>query len=456
LKKLLRKATGITDEDVKAAAEKKELSLFDAYALAVQKTERMAIEGESSIQAQERKLQAIESFLPYFSIRANLALPLRDARYVSLARSAVSLYLRQPIITGLKEVSQIKSAWSEGRIREYQLNQGAHQLLMDVGIAYYSVLLAERDLKNNEELIELHNKTLAELRRRVGIGRSRQSEILRTSAQINALQARIKSLRTARDHARLVLATLIGIEADYALADSPGPGDPVFSVEDTQRLIDNRWDVKAAKELVEFARAGVIGAYGAHLPSVYFEGSYIIAQDKQPYKVDRGKQWLQMGLSSANPLSAIASRELNNGVPKDSRNYYFSFGAELPIFGGDITFAKVREANSVKRQADLNYKQLLRVARQDITDSLQVWESSRIELEAYRKALTYAEENNRVVAGEYRLNLVTILDVLTALTSLQSARYDYERSLLQLKLNRIRLGIATNEFSGDNIRALKQ
>jgi outer membrane protein TolC len=454
LKKLLRQATGITEDDVKSAAEKREISLFDAYALAVQKTERMAIEGENSIQAQERKLQAIESFLPYFSIRANLALPLPDKNYVSLARSAVSLYLRQPIFTGLKEVSRMQSAWSEGRIKEYQLNLGAYELLMEVGVAYYSVLLAERDLKNNEELLDLHNKTLAELQRRVGIGRSRQSEILRTGAQINALQARIKSLRTSRDHARLVLSTLIGIEPVYTLADSPGPGDPSFTVEDTQRLIESRWDVKAAKEQIVSARAGVISAYGTHLPSVYLEGSYVIDQGKQ-YKVDRAKQGLQMALST-NPLSAIASGYLNNGVPPKTRDYYFSFGAELPIFGGDITFAKVREANSVKRQADLIYTQMLRVARQDIADSFQVWESSKIELEAYRKALTYAEENNRVVAGEYRLNLVTILDVLTALTSLQSARYDYERALLQLKLNRIRLGIATNEFSGEKIRALKQ
>ena len=109
VKKMIRRATGITDEDVKTASGKKDITLFDAFALAVHKTERMAIEGENAIQAEERKLQAIESFLPYVSLRANKAFPEPDTRYVNLARSAVSLYLRQPIVTGLKEASQIKA-----------------------------------------------------------------------------------------------------------------------------------------------------------------------------------------------------------------------------------------------------------------------------------------------------------------------------------------------------------
>jgi hypothetical protein len=58
-------------------------------------------------------------------------------------------------------------------------------------------------------------------------------------------------------------------------------------------------------------------------------------------------------------------------------------------------------------------------------------------------------------ADEYRLNLVTILDVITSLQSLQDDRNDYEKTILQHKLNRIQLGIAINEFTGKNINLLK-
>ena len=59
------------------------------------------------------------------------------------------------------------------------------------------------------------------------------------------------------------------------------------------------------------------------------------------------------------------------------------------------------------------------------------------------------------MSNEYRLNQVTILDVLTSLTNLQTVRDDYERVLLQLKLNRVRLGIAVNEFTGEKIKILR-
>jgi hypothetical protein len=61
-----------------------------------------------------------------------------------------------------------------------------------------------------------------------------------------------------------------------------------------------------------------------------------------------------------------------------------------------------------------------------------------------------------VILAEYRLNLTSILDVLTALSALQTARDDYERIVLQHRINRIRLGVATNEFSGDGIHSLKK
>lgn len=453
VKKMLRAATGVTDEDVRAASGKKAISLFDAYALAVHRTERMAIEGESAIQAEERKLQAIEAFLPYFSIRANKAFPEPDTGYINLARSAVSLYLRQPIITGLKEASQIKAAWSDRKIRECQLNNHASMLLMDVGTAYYTVLLMEHDLRNNEQLLELHNKTVAEIRRRVEIGRSRQSDLSRTRAQIYSLEARVKSLRTGLEHARLVFAAMTGIESDYVLADSVNLNDPPFTVKETETIIENRWDVRAAREQMEHSKAGVLAAYGTHLPNVYFEGSYFLWQDSL-YKTDRSRQLAQLALSS-NPASSLLGSRLNNGNPTKTRDYYFSLGAELPIFGGDITFAKVREANSRKRQAGLAYSQAVRLARKDITDSYQTWEGSKVELEAYRKALASAEQNYQVVSNEYRLNQVTILDVLTSLTNLQTVRDDYERALLQLKLNRVHLGIAVNEFTGEKIKILR-
>ena len=452
--KMLHRVTGVTDQDVAAARSAKELSLFDAYALSVFNTETMTIEGENSVQAALLREQAITSFLPQLSLRANKAFPTQKRNYQSLARSAVSLYARMPIVTGLNEVAGIMASVSAVKLTELQLYDGAGRLLADVSASYYGVLLIRQSLANNEQVLALLERTLGEIRRRVDIGRSRKSDLVRTRSQMYSLEAQIKSLRSGLSTAEIGLGSITGAHADATLRDTAELPAPPYTLADESAVVEKRWDVKAAREQVEQAKAGLLAAYGTHLPSAYIEGSYMPYQEKpKSSMLDRAFDAYSLaGAASSDPL-ALASAK-NSKVKYD--NYYVSLGVELPILGSDITFAKVRQAHSVKRQADLGLSKTERLARQDFTDSYKTWESSIGELEAYKKALASAEEDYRLVDADYRLNQVTILDVLTALTSLQNARNDYERALLQNRLDRIRLGIAAGEFYGDRIRALKK
>jgi outer membrane protein TolC len=243
----------------------------------------------------------------------------------------------------------------------------------------------------------------------------------RTNSELYKLEAVIKSLRNDLTHTKITAKILTGID-NINLKLSGELPDPVFNIDEAKSFVNKRWDVKTTEEQVEYSTARVISAYGEHLPSVYLDGAYILYQEKKP---------------------------------ANTRDYYFSLGAEIPLFSGGIVLAKVREAESIKRQSELNLSKTRRLAEQDIIDAYQSWESSMKEAEAFKKALVSAEENYNIIKNEYRLNLVTILDVITSLKSLQSARDDYERTELQHRLNRIRLGIAINELSGPNIRILK-
>jgi outer membrane protein len=451
VKKMLHRVTGVSEEDVSAARAAKELTLFDAYALSIFNTETMTIEGENSVQAALQREQAITSFLPRLSLKANKAFPEQKRNYQSLARSAVSLYARMPIVTGLDEASRIMASVSGVKLREFELYDGAGRLLADVSSAYYGVLLIRQGLANNEQVLALHERIIGELRRRVDIGRSRRSDLVRTRAQMYALEAQIKSLRSGLSHAEIGLGSITGASAGVALRDTAELPAPAYTLADEAEVMKKRWDVKAAREQVEQAKAGLMSAYGTHLPSAYIEGSYMLYQEKaKSSMLDRALDAYKLS-GSSDPLSVYSSVASKTKY----RDYYISLGVEMPILGSDITFAKVREAHSVKRQADLGLSKTERLARQDFLDSYKTWESSIGELDAYRKALASAEENYRLVDSDYRMNQVTILDVLTSLTSLQGARNDCERALLQSRLDRIRLGIAAGEFYGDSIRALR-
>ncbi len=418
--KVLEEITGIRESDLPAPG-KTPLSLFDVYALAVKKTEQIAVSGEKYLQAETHKNQAFGSMLPRISLKAIKVFPENDTPgYTPNTKTNVSLYARQPIITGLQEWYTFKGSKYEIRMRRYELAHNAGQLLLQVAQYYFSVLQMERTLKNKQEIISLYKKTLGELKRRVRVGRSRETEVLRINTEIYKLEAEIKSLRKELESSRMSLSVLASMPVDSTLTDEEIAGKSVVPKERLKDILKERWDVKAVQEEIKYAETRLRVEQGGHLPSIYLEGYYRLYQKDM-----------------------------------SGRDYYGALGAELPLFSGGIVSARVKEARSSLRQAELKYAQTLRTARTEMADAYQRWESTRGELEAYKSALDSAERNYRALMKEYRLNLVTILDVFTALTSLYNAREDYETIRLQNSYNRIRLGVALNEFSGSGVLNLK-
>jgi outer membrane protein len=418
---LLMQATGITREDVHGVSTKESLDLFDVYVMAVSGTERMAIEGEYALQADARRRQALGLFLPKISLKATKTLTEVDRTTPSTQRSMVSLYARQNLLTGLDEYASFRGSAAEQRFRRYLLNDSAGKLLQEMATVYLRALQIERTLKNREKTLDHYRGVAAELRRRVAVGRSRQSELLRTNSQIFKIQAEIESLQSAYVQARSLLTVISGVPRERRLVEEvclpPAPEVP----EDMTKLVESRYDVRAALEELEISRTRLLAAQGGHLPSVYLEGTYRLYQQYET-----------------------------------GRDYWAGIGAELPIFTGGITTARVSEAASVKRQAELRLDQTRRVARQEIEETYSTYTSSMHEMESFKKSLDAAENNYRLILGEYRLNLVTLIDVFDALTALESARDDYERTVLEHCQSRVRLGVATGELLGPGIRVLRE
>ncbi len=417
---LLLDAGGITEGDVKSAVKAESLTLFDAYVLALSGGETPAMAAQDYVQALARRRQAIGAFLPRISLKAQKIFP-SDAQTGSAQyATGVNLYGRQPIFTGLDEWAAFKLSREDVKLKKTLVSDLSSRLLLDVAGGFYRLMQMEMGIKNREDIVFAYRKMLGELNRRVALGRSRRSEVLRTSAQVATLEAQIKSAKNELSRARLELYAAAGIPPEKPLADYETMPDAPASP-DAEKALAHRPDVKAAEGELAVASARLLAARGGHLPSVYLEGTYRI--------------W----------------REVDPG----GRDYFFALGAELPLFSGGIVSARIREAESKLKQAELKKALIIRTAKQDIADAIGSYKSSAAELEAYRKALDSARGNHAVTMNEYRLSLVTILDVLTSLTFLQGARDDYEKKSLEYKYNRVRLGVALGEFPGAGIGALR-
>ncbi len=416
-KNLIFDINGVAESDITLAESKNELYLYDLFILALKKNEDIAIEGEKSLQTLAKRDQALGAFLPRISVRGVKAIPENDK---NSQNTGVALYARQNIFSGLSEYAGYKSSGYEMKMRKCRLLYYSGQLLLESASGFYSVLQLEGSIKNREQVLKYYRNIAAELRRRAYVGKTRGSDVLLAEGQIQRLEAEILSLKNELHRARLALQTLAGINQDTILKDNSPLKNPVYDLETAKKNISARPDIRAVEYEVLMAEQNLLEAKGGHLPTAYIEGSY-----------------------------NLYSREK---TPKDYNAY---LGVELPIFSGGITRGRVKESESLLRQAGLKLSSVKRFSVEEVTDAYVSWESSFKEVEAYKAAAVMAERNYNAVLREYRLSLTTILDVFTALKELQGANDDFERKRLQHVMDRLRLGVASGEFEGNKSAVLK-
>jgi len=420
--KLLKEVSGITDADIANAKNNLlNLSLFDAFVLTIYNTEDIKIGSESYFQAIERKRQAFGNFLPYLAVQGNYVIPtsIQGSRPASNSglSTGVSLYGRQNIFTGLSEWGDYSLAQKDMELSKVQLSAMINSLLFDVSTAYYLVLTLQDLLKSDNEILNLYKQTRAEIARRTSIGRSKLSDLLRVDTQIYQLEAQIKDVETNLASTKLALSLLTGIDS-FLLNDTFDFSEMPGAIEKADEILLMRPDVKFAGVMLEKAETSYSASMGEHLPNIYVQGAY-----------------------------SIYSRGPGN-------DYYIGLGAELPIFQGGSTQAKVREADSQKKAAEFNLTKVKKLAKQDIIDSAMLVNSCKSQYDAYQKAYEFSQRTYRAVMADYAKDRVTVLDVLSSLTSLQAAKNDFDKINLTRKLYRIRLGVAVFEYAGENIRLI--
>jgi outer membrane protein len=419
---MILSASGVTEDDISSAALKTSISLYDAFALSVRYTEKLPIAGENVIQADSQHSQAIGSYLPNVTLNAAKPILNNSSTTGPIASKAYAyLYVRQPIISGLNEWTNISRQKSVTSISRHILFLSAQQQLLTIAQKYYFVCQLQSTLGIKQEILGLYRKTRAELVRRVAVGKNRQGDILRTDAQIARLEAQLASISSQVEAAKSDLATSTGISATVAMSGGIEIPPPAYKSNDLRSIVSRRLEIVIAKENIDVADMNLKAAWGGHLPTVYLEGNYRLYT------------------------------EGNNHGDKFSA----AIVASMPIFNGMIDTEKVSQAESMRRQTELVLSQTTRAVEEDINTSYDMWVSAVKQSDAYKSALESAERNYAVTMNDYRLNLVTILDVISVLTDLQQARIDYKTALLAAGFARIRLGVATNEFPGSGNDILK-
>lgn len=382
------------------------------YEAALARSETLAIQEELLVQQEENYRKAVGNVLPDIALTASRTWQEPATGGVGRdifpsAQSLAKIGATQPLFRGLRELAAIRASKKLIVAQDETLRSAAFQLYVDVSQSFYTILSLEQDLRNIEAELDLYRRRVAELNERRAIGRSRLSEVLTTESVASALRAQGKQLQVQIGAARAVLAFLTGFDAATPLS-----GDASVQVADDPvaaylSRIGKRPDVRAEEQKVLAADENIWVAKGAHLPTLDLNGNTYLARSGSLKDVT----WdVQVALS-------------------------------FPIYAGGEIQSEVRQASSQLRQAEKSKERVSRLAQQEILALYEAVIGQQEQLKALEQALKLSEKNYAEQSKDYRLGLVTNLDVLQALTSfkenqrtLDRVRYDFRHNVLRLRV----------------------
>ena len=389
------------------------LTLPECYQLALKRSETIAINQELIKETEGRFRQALSTALPHVSFEST------DKRQDGTGNSAFTLRnvperkftFTQPLFSGFKEFAAMAGSRAEHRQRIDEKVRAEQLLFTDVSDAFY-LLLEQRENHNALEATRVALvERLDELQQRQQLGRSRATEVITAEAQLRRIEAELAQADSGERVSQHLLEFLTGLDHLNVLAD-PETSLPTLDPEHVYLAkADTRPDLRAAEEASRVANDAVRVAKGGLFPTVSVDGNYY---------VDRA------------------------GVAQDVK-WDAALLVHVPLFQGGQGSGAVTEAAAKAREATLRYTQQQRSVALEIRDAYAKLDSAVTIANAFQKALNAAEESYRLEAEDYRLNLVSNLEVLQTLQALQDARRDHIHARYDAKRLYWQLRVATGD-----------
>jgi outer membrane protein len=384
-------------------------TLQSSYQAAVKRSETVAISIELINQAEERYRQGIGAILPNVSVvgsylRQEQPDNASSALYPG-GQPLLKIQGTQVLFRGLREFAGLRQNQKLTQASQQDERQARTLLFNDVVQNFYTVLGLEKTLTNYNSEIGAYENRIKELRQRVRIGRSRESEVLTVEASLAGLRAQIESAKGQLNVARELYAFLTGMPAETPLQDDQPILRNVPPVEYYINGVEQRPDVAANKIRLGATEENLAIAKGAYLPSADFTGNYYLHR-----------------------FGATANV-----------HWDIQFLATFPLYAGGTIDASVRQAASQIHQYELNMSLARRQGDEQIRAAYRTYAADQQQVEALRGSKLANERNLKAELTDYRLGLVTNLDVLNALISYQESERALDQAIFTTKLDYFRL-----------------
>jgi outer membrane protein TolC len=326
-----------------------QLTLEQAIDLALKQNHSVHLRSLSVEQLQSRKDEARSNYLPQIKTSGSV-LHVTEFAGVEIPAGALGSYpstgpipatslfigqggltgytggvgLEQPL-TQLFRIHQANVATKQDLlIAKTQLDQTQDAIALQVRQLYYNILINQQKLKASQE--QLAAAQIKDEERQSDVARGNALEMLALQSKVSILQAQQESLtlRLQGNDLRRQLADVLGLPVETPIDLDPKATPIALNIPsrpDAIRIaLDQNQDLKAARQTLAKAQAGLAAAKDAYIPDV----------------------------------TAVSRYSYESGVPLLVHNFgTFGFSLSYDLFDGGRREAKVREARSEVHYAEV-------------------------------------------------------------------------------------------------------
>lgn len=386
------------------------ITLEEAFSLSLKRSEQLAQDVESYNEALARVDELRGEILPHVNLLASEQLQENPHSGVaSLDKTSYPLaqiQATQPLFSGFREFLAFKSGKRQAESLQLTEKRAESLLYQDVAQAYLNLAQQQREIEIREGIVSATQDRIDQLARWVRIGRSRQSELLAARAQLAEAVAQVEIAKGLADTAQEALKFLTGLPDD--LAPQPLPEPSLSPIQPYLDAAARRDDVEAAQKSFEAAKLNTSVVARQRWPTIGVTGDYYLKR---------------------------------NGFQQNT-HYDAVFGLTMPLFAGGQITAQTHEAQAAQRSSAQGLSLARRAAERDVRSAYRSLKAQLSAVDALTRAADLAERNLEAQSEDYKLSLVTNLEVLDSLNTLQSTRLQLNAARHQAWLAGIQLAVA--------------
>ena len=388
---------------VRAAEEP--LSLRAAYDLTLARSETLQIGDAEWRAAEARYRRAIGGRWP--EVRAEGSADFREGVNRAGEVYGLGVGASWTLFDGFRSLHDANARRAEGEAIRFDTARTRQLLYQDVAESYYETLARDGEAAALRDQQAALAERVAELEKRLALGRSRRAELLAAQAAVADLRVSIAQAESLRDAARELLAFLTGRPADTLELAAPVAFPAADQITAVLAASDDRPDLLAAAQRAEAARRSVDVARADQGARVTADGNLYVWRD-----------------------------------PSDEDQWDLALRVELPLFDRGVRAAAVAEQRENVQVRELRLAELRRVADRDVRLALREALGGLAQWSALREAVDVTEASWRQQQQDYELGRATNLDVLAALSQLHALRRREVVLTMQVRAALVRLQVA--------------